>query len=290
MPPAAVAFVGFGEVASVFSEAARARGAEVAAYDHNLERPGGRARLEKRARAGGIRFATLGEAIRGAGLVLSTVRPQTAPDAARACAAHLGPGQLFVDLNTTSPAEKAAIGRTISASGAAFAEGAVLGAVGAAGASARILTGGPEGERAAGALSALGLSARFYSPEVGKASTFKLLRGIFTKGAEALLLELLVAGRKAGMEQELWEDVADFMSRHPFEKVAANWIVTHPPACGRRHHELLQIVETMRAQGTEPLMTAATEAFFRRSAGMDLGLPGSREAVVEALSTQGGRA
>jgi hypothetical protein len=34
-------------------------------------------------------------------------------------------------------------------------------------------------------------------------------------------------------------------------------------------------------------MTVATEAFFRRSAGMDLGRPASREAVVEALD--GGR-
>jgi 3-hydroxyisobutyrate dehydrogenase-like beta-hydroxyacid dehydrogenase len=285
MPAPAVAFVGFGEVAAAFSAAMRARGAAVAAYDHNLERPGGRARLE--ARATGVRLAPLAEALGGAELVLSTVRPQTAPDAARACAAHLRPGQLFVDLNTTSPAVKAEIGRTVAASGAAFAEGAVLGAVGAAGAAAAILTGGPDGERAARALRAVGLNARFYSPELGKASTFKLLRGIFTKGAEALLLELLRAGRKAGMERELWEDLADFMSRHPFEKVATNWILTHLPACARRHHELERTLESMRALGAEPIMTVATEAFFRRSAGMDLGRPASREAVVEALD--GGR-
>lgn len=292
MPAARVAFVGFGEVASVFSAALRARGTGVAAYDHNLERPGGPARLEQRARAPGIRFAPLAEAVRGAEIVLSTVRPQTAPDAARACAAHLRPGQLFVDLNTTSPAVKEGIGRAIAASGAGFAEGAVLGAVGAAGASAAILTGGPEGERAARALSELGLNARFYSPEVGKAATFKLLRGIFTKGAEALLLELLLAGRKAGMERDLWQDVSDFMSRNPFEKVASNWIRTHPAACARRHHELVQVVEAMRSLGAEPIMTSATEALFRRSCGLGLEksfpeAPASPDAVAEALEKGG---
>ncbi len=292
MAPAAVAFVGFGEVASVFSAAARARGAEVRAYDRNLEKPGGPARLEKRARAAGIRFAPLGEALGGAALVLSAVHPETAPEAARACAAHLRPGQLFVDLNTTSPAVKAGIGRAIAGSGAAFAEGAVLGAVGAAGASARILTGGPEGERAAGALSALGLDARFYSPELGKASTFKLLRSIFSKGAEALLLELLLAGRKAGISKDLWEDVVlDFMSRNPFEKVASNWVRTHAAACARRRHELAQVVETMRSLGAEPLMTSATEALFRRSCAHGLAEafpepPAGPEDVARALEAR----
>ncbi len=289
MPPVRVAFVGFGEVASVFSAALRARGAEVAAYDHHLERPGGAAVLEKRARAPGIRFAPLPEALRGADLVLSTVRNQTALEAARSAAGHLRPGQRYVDLNSTSPSVKLEIGRAVERSGAEFVEGAVLEPVRAAGAGARVLTGGPKGEAAARTLRELGLNADFYSAEPGKTATFKMLRSIFSKGVEALLLELLVAGRRAGMEKDLWEDVvAGFMSRHAFVKVATTWIETHPAACARRHHEMTEVLETMREIGADPVVTSGAEALFRRSCllGLPEALDGrapSVQAVVEAL-------
>ncbi len=279
---ARVGFVGFGEVGSVFSKAIREKGAEVSAYDVNLTRPEGPARLRKRVRAEGIRFLPLEEVVRGSECVLSTVRPQTALEAARACAGHLRAGQTYVDLNSTSPSVKAEIGRLIGPSGAAFVEGAILGAVGAAGAAARVLTGGEHGRAAAEALTRLGLQATYYSPEIGKASLFKMLRSIFSKGLEALLLELLLSGRRAGIERDLWEDVMRFMTENPFEKVASNWILSHPAACGRRHHEMEQVAEVMRGAGIEPLMTGATEAFFRRSSACGL-----REAFTEKPADPG---
>ncbi len=288
MQPVRVGFIGFGEVASVFSEAAVGSGAEVSAYDVNLDRPGGIDRVRRRARRGGIRFLPLADVVRGSDLVLSTVRPQTALDAARACAGHLGAGRTYVDLNSTSPSVKAEIGRVVEDSGAAFVEGAILGAVGAAGAAARILTGGPHGGPAAEALNRLGLRADYYSPVIGKAILFKSLRSIFSKGLEALLLELLLSGRRAGMERELWRDVVRSMAEIPFEKAASNWITTHAAACGRRSYEMEQACRTVREVGVEPLMTSAAAALLARSCALGLreafpdGPPGVW-AVVDAL-------
>jgi 3-hydroxyisobutyrate dehydrogenase-like beta-hydroxyacid dehydrogenase len=276
-------------VAAVFSAAARARGAEVAAYDHHLERAGGRAVLEGRVRAAGIRFAPLAEALGGAEIVLSTVRNQSALEVACRAAGHLRPGQLFVDLNSTSAAAKLEIGRAIERSGADFAEAVILEPVRAAGTGARVLTGGAGGAAAAGRLRDLGLNADFYSSQPGKTATFKMLRSIFSKGVEALLLELLVAGRRAGMEKDLWDDVvAGFMSRHAFVKVASTWIETHPAACARRHHELTEVLETMREIGAAADVTSGAEALFRRSCGLGLkealdGKAPTVESVVEAL-------
>lgn len=290
MPAPRISFVGFGEVASAFSKAIRENGAEVAAYDVNLTRTGGADRLERRVRAPGIQFRPLPEAVRGADFVLSTVRSQTAPAAARECAAHLKPGQLFVDFNSTSPAVKREIAGIIRPSGADFVEGAILGAVGATGAATPALTGGEKGQAAATELSRLGLRVSYFSGELGQVSLFKMLRSVFSKGVEALLLELMVAGRRAGLEEPLWDDlVRDLMTRTPFEKVASNWVQTHPGASARRHHEMTQVVETLRELGVDPLMTRATEAFFRRSC--ELGLakafpekPASVGAVVEVLN------
>ncbi|MBI3857304.1 MAG: NAD(P)-dependent oxidoreductase [Planctomycetes bacterium] len=281
MPPR-ISFVGFGEVASAFSKALRENGAEVAVYDVNLTRPGGRTLLEQRAKAPGIRFLPLGEALKGAELVLSTVRPQTAREAARDCAAHLKPGQCYVDFNSVSPAEKLQIASLVVPTGAEFVEGAILGAVGATGAATAALTGGSKGEAVARTLTGLGLRVSPLDGEPGRVALFKMLRSSFSKGLEAVLLETLTAARKAGLEKELWRELVDLLTKTPFDRVASNWIQTHPCACGRRHHEMTEVVDVLRGLGADPLMAPATEAFFRRSAAREF--PKSRpSSVSEAL-------
>jgi 3-hydroxyisobutyrate dehydrogenase-like beta-hydroxyacid dehydrogenase len=265
-----VGFVGYGEVASVFSRALIAHGACVSAYDILLDRDGGEAILQERAGGSPVRFCALAQVVQSAEYVLSTAATHVAIETARQCAAYLGPGQVFVDLNSAAPAIKVGIAEIIALSGADFGEGAILSAVGTAGARSRILIGGPRGAEIAGVLTSLGLNASFYSAEVGKASTFKMLRSVFSKGLEALLIEFLVAGRRAGLEDELWREVVGLMRRTPFEQVAANWVQTHAVAYERRYHEMVQVAATMRELGLEPLMTGATEAFFERSRSLGL--------------------
>ncbi len=153
------------------------------------------------------------------------------------------------------------------------------------GAATRILIGGPAARAVVESLQAVGLSVSFFSEEIGKASTFKMLRSIFSKGLEALILELLIAGRHAGIESDLWADIAEFMGRNSFDRVAENWLQTHAIACDRRYHEMVQVVETMREIGVAPVMTIATESFFNRSRALGLqqafpAKPDSKEEVV----------
>jgi 3-hydroxyisobutyrate dehydrogenase-like beta-hydroxyacid dehydrogenase len=268
--PVRTAFLGFGEVASVFSAALRAKGAEVAAYDVLIDRAEGRELLKRRGEAEGVAFGTLAEVVAGAHYVLSIVTTDQAEGAARACAAYLIPGQVYVDLNATAPSVKRAVEGVVRSAGADFAEGAILGAVGVTGAATRILIGGPSGRETAEALGDLGLNTAFYSPEVGKAAMFKMLRSVFSKGLEALVLELLIAGRRAGLEEDLWRDVTDLLARNPFEQVAANWVRTHALAHERRYHEMVQVAEVLREIGLEPIMTEGTRALFERSLALGL--------------------
>jgi 3-hydroxyisobutyrate dehydrogenase-like beta-hydroxyacid dehydrogenase len=266
-----VAFIGFGEVASAFSAAIAAQGAEVAAYDVVADEPGGRERLS--ARAGGTRvaFGGLAETLRGARYILSTVTTSVAREVAQRCAPLLTAGQTYVDLNATDPGAKRDIARIVAPSGAAFVEGAVLGAVGVTGAKTGILLGGPHARRAERELGQeFGLNVRFYSETLGRASMFKMLRSVFSKGLEALLIEFLVAGERAGLREELWREASALMADHPFEKTAANWVRSHASAHARRRHEMTQVAQVLRQLGIEPIMTAATEAFFARSGALGL--------------------
>jgi 3-hydroxyisobutyrate dehydrogenase-like beta-hydroxyacid dehydrogenase len=276
-----IAFIGFGEVAAAFSAALSARGAEISAYDVLLEKPEGAERLNARAAQSKVSFTNLSGALSGASYVLSTVTTSVARQAAEQCARHLRAGQTYVDLNATEPALKQEVGRIVSAAGADFVEGAILGAVGVTGAKTEILLGGRAARRAERDLAGeLGLNARFYSEEVGKASMFKMLRSVFSKGMEALLIEFLAAGERAGIREDLWKEVTGLFATQPFEKVAANWVRTHAGAHERRYHEVRQVAGVLRALGIEPTVTAATEAFFARSGSLGLKPAASMDEVV----------
>lgn len=286
-----VGFIGFGEVASTFAKPIVESGAKVLAYDVLFVQETGLETLTKRAGGTKVQFCPLAEMIANVGYVLSTVTTEVAQVAAQGCVPFLNAGQVYLDLNSTAPSIKTKIAEIIAPSGAFFVEGAILGAVGATGAKTRILLGGNSGAECSDALAAMNLNVSFYSAEIGKASLFKMLRSIFSKGLEALLLEFLIAGKRAGIENDLWKEVVDLINNHPFEQVAANWIQSHAVAYQRRFHEMTQVTDTMREMGLEPILTSATESFFERS--LSLGLddvfvekPDSMDMVVEFMENQ----
>ena len=288
---AKVCFIGFGEVASIFSKPIRQKGVEVAAFDVLLSREEGKEILNKRVLVDGIQFGLLPDAVTGADLILSTVTTSVAEDAAQSCTEHIRPGQMYIDLNATAPSMKRRIAEIIQPTGADFVEGSILGAVGVTGSKTHILTGGPKGRETADILTRLGLHAAYYSSEIGKASTFKMLRSIFSKGLEVLLLEFLIAGKRAGIEDDLWKEIVDLFKNNPFDVVAANWIKTHATAHERRYHEMKQVREVVQEIGLEPILTSGTEAFFKRSC--ELGLkdafpekPDTVDAVIDFMEKQ----
>jgi 3-hydroxyisobutyrate dehydrogenase-like beta-hydroxyacid dehydrogenase len=288
--PVRVGFIGFGEVAAVFSGALGISGAEVLAYDVLVSEPGGMARLAQRTAGQRVRFVALSELVNGSDWILSTVTSGVAEAVARSAAPSLATGKSYVDLNATAPAIKQSIAGIIAPTGAHFVEGAILTAVGVTGARTRILIGDADGPASAAALARLGLNTAHYSREIGRASAFKLLRSILSKGLEALLLEFLVAGRRAGLQEDLWREVVDLFAQNGFERVAENWIRTHATAHERRHDEVVQVAEEMRALGLDPVMTAATELVFRRSMASGLKEKLARttptvDAVIAALET-----
>jgi 3-hydroxyisobutyrate dehydrogenase-like beta-hydroxyacid dehydrogenase len=192
-----VGFVGFGEVAACLAATLHKHGAQIAAYDIILDRPGQAGKLKERAGHWRVAFVPLSDLLSETKLVLSTVTTNVALAAATACLPHLHAGHVFIDLNATSPNVKRTIADAVSPTGADFVEGAILGAIGVTGAQTRILVCGSKAGAVAEKLSSLGLNIGFYGTEVGRASTFKLLRSVFSKGVEALLLESLLAARRA---------------------------------------------------------------------------------------------
>ena len=102
------AFIGFGEAGPLIARGLLDAGAaSVAAYDILMDDPARRDGWADRAAAvPATPCASPAEAVSEADLVLSTVTSERALEAATAAAPHLRAGQLYLDLNSCSPAKK----------------------------------------------------------------------------------------------------------------------------------------------------------------------------------------
>jgi 3-hydroxyisobutyrate dehydrogenase-like beta-hydroxyacid dehydrogenase len=265
-----IGFIGFGEVGYTFSRVMNEAGAEVTAYDVLLDDDNRADDIRKRITETGSKVGTLENVAGNNEYILSTVTTQVATNVAQTVAPMLKPGQIYVDLNSTCPSVKVEIGGIITANGADFVEGAILGAVGATGVQTRIFTAGKRKQEVADLFNRMGMNVQPYSDEIGKASTFKMLRSIFSKGAEILLLEMLVAAQRANIDEDLWKDITHFMSSKPFEMIGDNWMRSHAVACERRYYEMLQVVETMKELDIEPVMSERIAVYFKQSVDMDM--------------------
>ncbi len=255
-----IGFIGFGEVATAFSREMQQKGAEIFYHD-----------IANKDDVTGATLVSLNDLAQQCEIVLSTTTTHVAVAVAEAAAPFLTERNTYADLNSTSAAVKRRIAQNVGQSKAGFVEGAILSAVGEAGAKASILVAGESAKAFAQQMNQLGLvNLKYFSATVGEASEVKMLRSIFSKGVECLLLEMLVAGRRAGVAEYLWNEVVGFMTAHSFESVAQNWIKTHPLACERRYHEMVQVLDTLKELELEPLMSRGTTEFFKRS--VDAGL------------------
>jgi 3-hydroxyisobutyrate dehydrogenase-like beta-hydroxyacid dehydrogenase len=283
-----IGVLGFGQAGSTFAKALADAGAVIDTYDQVWDRSDAEILQKRSADHPDITFCLLPELLASSEIILSTVTTDAALDVAKACVPNLKPHQIYCDLNSTTPAVKLELHGLLRPTGAEFVEGAILGAIGVTGAKTRILLGGDQAEVLSQTLNRFGLNTSAYSPDIGKASTFKMLRSIFSKGLEALIIEFLMAGHKAGLQNELWQEVTMLMTERGFEDVARNWVCSHAVAYERRYHEMNQVIDLLKDMQLDPIMTEAANRFFKRST--DLGLsqdfasrPDLMDDVIETL-------
>jgi len=284
--------VGHGVVGSVFSRLLCKHGARVLSYDCLLDRPETASVMKKKIEDDGSKACSLADVLGASDYILSVVTPQSGREIADCASRSLHGYQVFVDLTSTSPAVKRIIGAIVTNGGAEFVEGVILGAVSSF-TSPVILLGGPAGESAASVFQRYGLAARFYSPEIGRAAAFKMLRSIFSKGMEAVLVETLVAARRVGLLDEIWEEIRTTLSTAKVEGTLETWIRSHARSAQRRCHEMQEVSQFLKEIGIQLVLPRASGQVFARS--LELGVseafpqePESFREVIEYLEKQQG--
>jgi len=288
-----IALLGFGEAGSILGADLAATGCEVTTYDILLDAPATRgAMLEKAQRANVRALDSLSAAVAAADLVICAVTATASAAVAAQAGRVLRPGQIFLDINSVSPATKRSSAQAIEAAGAHYVEAAVMAAVPPQRLMVPMLLGGPRAVALAQALRRLGMSTTALADEVGVASAVKMCRSILIKGLEALSLECLWAARRLGAEKEVLASLHGTFPTLGWEAGLPDYLISRAAEHGRRRAaEMREVALTLEEVGVEPTMALATAA--RQDAlidamaarAIDYEQPFSWRALIDALNS-----
>ncbi|MGO4421941.1 RraA family protein, partial [Streptomyces sp. MCAF7] len=155
------------------------------------------------------RAASVAEAVRGCDLVIGLTGAKAALEVAEEAAPHLGSATVYADMNAGARELKRKIAGVIAgASGAVFADVSVIGSVPKYGHRTALVVSGPGGPAVADHLGGLGAPVENVGEDPGAASARKLLRSLFMKGLGAVIVQAVDAGRAAGDEHWVREQIA----------------------------------------------------------------------------------
>jgi 3-hydroxyisobutyrate dehydrogenase-like beta-hydroxyacid dehydrogenase len=238
-----VAVLGLGEAGSTISRDLVATGVTVRGYDPAVAAP-----------EGVVATGSDAEACAGADLVLSLTTAHEAEAAFAAAEPGLSPGVLYADLNTSSSELKQRLAASAQQRGIAFADVAMMAPVPGRGIRTPMLVSGEAAAPIAAALTGLGGNADAIAGPAGAAASRKLCRSVFYKGMAAAVTESLRAGRAAGCEDWLRENIAEDIGMDMLNRLEEGSI-TH---AARRTDEMAAAADQLRELGVPARIAVAS--------------------------------
>lgn len=185
-----------------------------------------------------------------------------------------------LDLTSAEPSAMQAAARIL---GPRFVDGTVLGAVGLTGLGTPMVFSGAKAENIATILTPLGCKITCLDGPPGAASQLKLLRSLFMKGLEALVVETNLTAAALGQSGDLDLALCD-LAEVNITALMSEMLRTHPRHAKRRLHEVEAACKLMRDAGLVPAMTNATLSVFERTAAAGIGPDASAQTALDWLS------
>ena len=213
-----------------------------------------------RAAAAGLRdVGTASEMSSQADVILSVCPPHAALEVARSVAGFRG---IYVDANAVSPATTRKVAEIVTAGGASYVDGGIIGAPPRSPGDSRLYLSGLWAEEISHLFTGTPLDAQVIGDQIGRASAVKMAYAAWTKGTAALILAIRALARAEAVEQTL----------------LAEWELSQPTLTARSHSaarsatekgwrwvaEMEEIAATMAAAGLPPGFHQAAAAIYTR--------------------------
>lgn len=268
---AVVTLLGFGEAGQAFAMGWNSANVApgLTAFDIKTNAP-------ETAQAKRDDYARLGvaglESLAARDAVFSLVTADQAELAARDAAEHLALGTLFFDCNSCSPGAKRRSAAVLEARGIRYVDTAVMAPVHPKLHHTPLLISGPHAEAAMAVLEGLDMKAKIAGPDVGTASATKMVRSVMIKGIEALTLECLLAGRRAGVDEAVLASLDASMPGWNWPERAAYNMERATTHGVRRAAEMREVARTVEELGLPSDMSRAIVEWQQRAGDMGLRL------------------
>lgn len=267
---ASIAIIGLGEVGTAFAAALLDLEVDLKV----ASRPS--ARAAESARQLGIELGSdIARAAASADIVLLTITGEGLHEVVGRIAPVLRKDAILADLTAAAPEQVVAAAGILGQGRSRFVDVAIMGAVSLYGVRTPLLASGEMAVEFAARMNALGfVVAARESSTVGDASSLKLLRSLFAKGLDALVVESMLAAEALGLRQDLVELLGDFDQR-PLRDHIDMYLRTHPQHAARRLVEMELSEAQLKSLRLPSLTTHATIERYRRTVKLatETGLP-----------------
>lgn len=175
-------------------------------------------------------------------------------------------GSGLADLTTASPETKRQASRLAQARSVRYVDTAIMGAISLNWVRTPLLAAGDGSEALKDVLDQVGGRLKVIEGgAAGDAISLKILRSVFTKGVEALCVELLVSAEKQGVREQLYEQLSD-IDQTPLRDFINMLVRTHVVHAARRAHEVHDATKELAQQGITSLVLPGVEQRFRDTA------------------------
>lgn len=227
----------------------------------------------------------LAHAIRQSEVILSVCPPHAALATAQSVAVH-GFRGVYVDANAVSRATAEKIGETVSAVGASFVDGGIIGSPVKRAGTTRLYLSGSRAAEVAALFSVSMLDARVIGSVPGAASALKMAYAAWTKCTDALVLAIRALAAREGVDQALLQEWA--LSQPDLERRSVQAAAVAAPKAWRYVGEMKEIAATLARAGLPSgFHTAAAALYERLSSFKDrTNSPPTVAAVVDALTAK----
>lgn len=253
-------FIGFGEASSWLAEGLRQKGlTEILAYDKFWNVSHRSHTVCERASKAGVRLAPSLEEVCTADIIMCAVSAEAAVPIAMEAKPYLSAGQIYADLNATSPRTKRHVGGIISPV-ALFVDAAVMAPIPGHGHKVPILVAGTGAKDFCDQMRPFGMNLTIKDGPAGSAAAVKMARSIFMKGFVALLIETVVTGHRYGVEDEVLASIEETLTSAPFRQVINTLLSRAVVHSERREQEMREVIDELDALGINSIMATATKA------------------------------
>ncbi|MBV0881450.1 6-phosphogluconate dehydrogenase [Noviherbaspirillum sp. L7-7A] len=179
---------------------------------------------------------------------------------------YMNAGTSLADLTTASPNIKRRAAHYAAEQEIRYVDAAIMSAISLNWVRTPLLASGEGAEEFQALLEQVGGRAQVLQDgAAGDAISLKILRSVFTKGLEALIIETLMSAETQGLREKLYEQLSD-IDQMPLRTLFDISARTHVIHAKRRAHEVYDAQQELATQGLTSLILPGVEQRFLATA------------------------